>query len=471
MKPSGIIRLAADALVAAIRMSRGAALVLIMALPLLGAATAQAQVSFSLTIGSGSYYQPVGDYDYLPYAYQTNPSYAPPTISFHDMMDQYGTWVTVEPFGQVWRPYASQDWRPYTYGHWVYTQQYGQMWEGYEPWAWAGYHYGNWIFDRRNGWVWIPGYDWHPGRVIWARSYGTIGWMPEPPDGFDYSRGYLSQVGPNNQFSYNDDDFGEDFGPDSYSYGGPYYSSGYRDMYYNRAYTGISVNLWVFIDDAHYGDDNYADYTLGGDYTQNVFNRKLVRITNRPIDRPILERVVGVQIQDAPVEVRQLQTDKQAIQVVVPTGSVAVDRIRKHSNEVVRQVIAPGFVEKKREFKGQASGNRDAVSKVFGQESVPPKVEAVPSRQIIDQANAARQNRDQMRAKLDQANKDKLARIEKEGKVKPPKNTQQDQQQSKDNKGKGNAQDNGQGNGKGQDRGQGQDKGQGQGQDKGQGNK
>jgi hypothetical protein len=97
------------------------------------------------------------------------------------------------------------------------------------------------------------------------------------------------------------------------------------------------------------------------------------------------------------------------------------------------------------------------VSKVFGQESAPPKVEAVPSKQIIDQANAARQNRDQMRAKLDQANKDKLARIEKEGKVKPPKNARQD------NKGKGNGQDNGQGqgNGNGQDNGKGQGNGKG----------
>ena len=447
MKPSGRTKLAVDATLAACPRSRSAAVVLVLAASLFGATAARGDVSFSLTIGSGDYYQPVGDYDYLPYAYQSNPTYAPPTINFHDMMDQYGVWVTVAPFGQVWRPYASRDWRPYTYGHWVYTQQYGQMWEGYEPWAWAGYHYGNWIFDRRNGWVWIPGYDWSPGRVLWARSYGSIGWMPEPPDGYDYSRGYLSRVGPNNQFAYNDDDFGEDFGADSYSYGGPYYDPGYRDMYYNRAYTGISVNLWVFIDGGHYGDDNYADYTLGPDYTQDVFNRKLVRITNRPIDRPVLERVVGVQVQDASVDVRQLQTDKQAIQVVVPTGSVAVDRIRKHSNEVVREVIAPGFVEKRREFKGQASGNKDAVSKVFGQESVPPKVEALPSRQIMDQANAARQNRDQMRAKENQANKDKLARIEREGKVKAPKN----------------AQDKGQGQGQGQDKGQGKDKGQGQG--------
>jgi hypothetical protein len=392
--------------------------------------TAKAQVSFELNIGSGGYYQPVGDYDYLPYAYQMSPNYQPPRINFHDMMDEYGFWVNVEPFGQVWRPYTSNDWRPYTYGHWIYTQQYGQMWEGYEPWAWVGYHYGNWIFSREYGWVWIPGYDWNPGRVIWARSYGSIGWMPEPPQGYDYSRGYLSMVGSDNQFTYNDDDFGADFGRDNYGYGGPYYNPRYRDMYYNPAYTNVTVNLWVFVDDAHYGSDNYGDYYLGGDYTQHVFDRKLVRISNRPIERPVLERLLGRNVQEAPIEVRQIQTDKQAITVVVPTGSVAVDRIRNHSNEVVRDVIAPGFVEKKKDFRGQKAGNRDVVSKMFGQENVKPKIEAVSSEKIINQANAANQNRERNRKTIEQTQKETLIKIEKDGKVQQPANNQ-DQQQSK----------------------------------------
>lgn len=35
---------------------------------------------FCINLGSGDYHQPVGDYDDLPYAYQTNPGYAAPRI-------------------------------------------------------------------------------------------------------------------------------------------------------------------------------------------------------------------------------------------------------------------------------------------------------------------------------------------------------------------------------------------------------
>ena len=402
-------------------MSKLRNITLILALLLLGFTTVNAGVAFSVGLGSNDYYQPVGDYDYLPYAYQTNQGYASPRINFHDMMGQYGFWVSVAPFGQVWRPYASSDWRPYTYGHWISTQQHGQMWEGYEPWAWAGYHYGNWIYARNYGWVWIPGYDWHPGRVTYARSYDSIGWMPSPPNGYDYSRGYLSNVGPTNQFAYNDNDFGMEFGNGNFGYGGPYYDSRYRNMYYNPSYNNINFNLWIFINNAHYGYDNYANYSLGQDYTRYVFDRRLVRITNRPIDRSILERIVKQKIRETPVEVRELKTDKRTIKVVVPTGSDDVNRIRKHSKEVVRDIIAPGFAENKKSFKGQNSKNKEVVTRIFHQENVQPKVETRSSEQIINQAREAKQNREQSRVKREQAEKVKLERIEKEGKLQEPK--------------------------------------------------
>jgi hypothetical protein len=389
----------------------------VLALMLLGITVAYAQVSVGISVGSDQYYQPVGDYDYLPYAYQTNQRYAAPRINFYDMMSQYGVWVTVPSFGQVWKPYAEQGWRPYTYGHWVNTQQYGQMWEGYEPWAWVGYHYGNWVFDRSYGWVWIPGYDWHAGRVTWAQSYGSIGWMPTPPSGYDYSRGYLSDMGPNNQFSYND----SDFGMNNYNYGGPYYNSQYRDMYYNQAAIGLIATLFNFINNDHYGYDNYANYSLGNDYSRQVFDRRLVRITNRPIDRPVLERFLGRRIQETPVDVRQFQTDRQAIQVVVPRGTAAVTRIRRQSGEVVRDVIAPGFVEKRREFKGQNSINKKTISGIFGQENLKPRVETLSSEQIINRANKARLNREQGQKIQTLAATEKLVKIEKTGKIKEPK--------------------------------------------------
>jgi len=390
----------------------------ISALVFAGATTADA-AGVSFQIGTGDFYLSVGDYDYLPYAYQNDPGYSPPQINFNQMMRQYGRWVKISPFGQVWRPYASAGWRPYAYGHWIYTE-YGPYWEGYEPWAWAGYHYGSWIFDRRYGWVWVPGYEWHPGRVAWARGYDTIGWMPLPPDGYDYQRGSLTYVGANNQFSYSDNDFGADFGPDSYSYGGPYYDPRARDMYYNPSYTSININLWVFIDDANFEQDNYADYELGPDYTRYAFDQRMVRITNRPIDKGVLERIIRQPIQQAPVDVRELRADKRTIKVVVPSGNASVERIHRQSPEVVRQVIAPAFAKEKQQFKGNNSKIQAPVAKIFRQENVQPRVETVSRQQVINSAREVQKNREQKRIQNMETAKQRTEKLKKEGKIVEP---------------------------------------------------
>jgi len=383
-----------------------------------GATTADAGVSFQ--IGTDNFFLSVGDYDYLPYAYQGDPGYSPPRINFYEMMSQYGRWVRVNPFGRVWRPYASYGWRPFTYGHWIYTR-YGPYWEGYEPWAWAGYHYGHWIFARRYGWVWVPGYDWHPGRVAWARGYDTIGWMPMPPDGYDYRQGYLRFSGRNNQFNYSDDDFGNDYGSGSYSYGGPYYDPRARDMYYNPSYASINSNLWVFIDGAHFGTDNYADYDLGPDYTRYAFDQRTMRISNRPMEMKVLERIIRQPIQQVQVDVRELRTDKQNIRVVVPSGRASVERIRRQSPEVVRQVIAPAFAKEQKQFKGRNSKIQSSVSRIFNQENVPPRVETRSSDQVIDQAREVQKNREQKKIQNMEKAKQRTEQLKKEGRIGEPR--------------------------------------------------
>ncbi len=402
---------------------------LVLILTLAGYSAASAGISFG--VGTDDFYVSVGDYDYLPYAYAGNPGYSAPRISFYDVMGDYGAWVNVSQFGQVWRPYAASGWRPYTYGHWIYTS-YGPTWQGYEPWAWAGYHYGNWIFTSNYGWVWIPGYEWHNGRVAWAQGYDSIGWTPLPPNGYDYSRGYLSNVGPVNQFSYYDNDFGVDFGVGGYSYGGPYYDPRYRDLYYNPSFTNINVNLWVFINNNNFVNDNYADYYLGPDYTRQVFDRRLVRISNRQLDKPVLERIVHQKIEDVAVEEKEIQTDKRAIKVVVPTDTQEIERVRRHGKEVVNEVIAPAFAEKQKPFKGERSKNKQEVSKIFHQENTPPRVENLTSDEIINRGRQSKANRDQQRAQRAEAATQEVQRVEKEGKIRGPKNEPKDQGRPKD---------------------------------------
>jgi hypothetical protein len=379
-----------------------------------------ADTSFSLTIGTGDFYASVGNYDYFPYSYSDYPSgYAAPRISFYDVMSDYGFWVDVAPFGRVWRPYASSNWRPYVQGHWVYTS-YGPTWVGYEPWAWAGYHYGNWIWTQRYGWVWIPGYDWHPGHVVWSHGYDAIGWMPAPPVGYDYSRGYLSYQGQYNQFAYDDpdfDDYGDDYGygQGQYYYGGPYYDPRYRDLYYNPGYRNIVINLWVFIGNDHFGYNNYSDYYLDRDFTRNVFERRLVRISSRPIQRPVMERLVKQKIAEMPVRVREIDTDKKRVKMIVPEGE---DKdIRENANRVQKEVIAPGFVQQRKNFKGLQARNAQLVNKMFQQENKRPQLRNISGDEVVKEAKQVETQKEEKRGRLVREKADRVIQIEKEGKI------------------------------------------------------
>lgn len=96
------------------------------------------------------------------------------------MLDQYGQWFELQPYGNVWQPQAAQSWRPFADGRWLWTDR-GWYWDSSEPYGWVVYHYGYWVFAGASGWVWIPGYDWSPARVQWFVSDRYIGWSPMVP--------------------------------------------------------------------------------------------------------------------------------------------------------------------------------------------------------------------------------------------------------------------------------------------------
>ena len=108
-----------------------------------------------------------------------------PDPTFSDL-NNYGTWVNIPDYGSVWKPYAEDNWQPYSDGQWNWTDQ-GWMWDSNEPYGWIVYHYGYWQFTDYDGWFWIPGYDWAPARVSWYNSNDYVGWAPLPPPGIGVS--------------------------------------------------------------------------------------------------------------------------------------------------------------------------------------------------------------------------------------------------------------------------------------------
>jgi hypothetical protein len=232
--------------------------------------------------------------------------------NFNSALSNYGHWVNVSPFGQCWRPNVAGSWRPFSQGHWV-TTSYGPTWEGNEPWAWATYHYGHWIWAQQFGWVWIPGSEYTPGNVAWSYGPDSIGWMPEPPYGYDYSRGYLSYVGPQNQFSIYDSGFGFNFG-----FGENYYPTAYRSLFFNPAYVNVCPNLWFFIGRNQFLGHNYANYYLGPNYARNLFVQRAVRVSSQPMRRDVLQRIVQKPIPVVPVRERTLTLNGHRTKFVAP---------------------------------------------------------------------------------------------------------------------------------------------------------
>ena len=100
---------------------------------------------------------------------------------FYDDLQNYGTWVQDDQYGNVWVPDVDADFRPYaTNGYWVQTD-YGTTWVSDYPWGWATFHYGRWRYDDYYGWEWIPGHEWAPAWVSWRQGGGYYSWAPMQP--------------------------------------------------------------------------------------------------------------------------------------------------------------------------------------------------------------------------------------------------------------------------------------------------
>lgn len=214
------------------------------------------------------------------------------SISFHDVLSPYGTWVNVSHYGNCWQPRVSEGWRPFTYGHWEYASV-GPTWVGNEPWTWCAEHYGHWVFASNVGWVWVPGYEWSPAPVEWSYGGGYIGWRPARPPGFA-----------------------------SYA-----------------SFGGSDVNLWIFINSNHFGYSNYSGYVLRQDSARMLFDRHAVRFSSAPLRREEMERVIHRPIRVVEIREREIEADHHRVRLVVPATqeSTVITHISRFNKKLDEQ--------------------------------------------------------------------------------------------------------------------------------------
>jgi hypothetical protein len=83
--------------------------------------------------------------------------YVSPDVVGYSDLDEYGTWRSVESYGNVWFPTAVEvGWVPYRTGHWGWIDPWGWTWIDDAPWGFAPFHYGRWAYVGSR-WGWIPG--------------------------------------------------------------------------------------------------------------------------------------------------------------------------------------------------------------------------------------------------------------------------------------------------------------------------
>jgi hypothetical protein len=83
--------------------------------------------------------------------------YVSPDVVGYSDLDEYGTWRSVESYGNVWFPTAVEvGWVPYRTGHWGWIDPWGWTWIDDAPWGFAPFHYGRWAY-LGSRWGWIPG--------------------------------------------------------------------------------------------------------------------------------------------------------------------------------------------------------------------------------------------------------------------------------------------------------------------------
>lgn len=116
-------------------------------------------------------------------------------------LDNYGRWMNVPGYGQVWQPNDQPaNWAPYQAGQWVWEPYYGWTWVSYEPWGWAPYHYGRWFYYGA-GWYWWPGPITPVYRPVWSPAFVSfIGFGHHVGFGFGFSSIGWFPVGPYDPF-------------------------------------------------------------------------------------------------------------------------------------------------------------------------------------------------------------------------------------------------------------------------------
>jgi hypothetical protein len=231
-------------------------------------------------------------------------------LTYDAALAGYGEWVWVDGLGRVWQPWVSGGWRPYTHGRWVYTSL-GWTWVAYEPWGFIPHHYGHWA-STHLGWVWVPGYTYHPARVVWVGAGVYVGWYATPPRGWSHTaHGYHHS-----------------------SHRG--YRKGYRHGYRDGRHDAQHA---TYVRWNHIGAENLYRHSV----SHSVASRSRIETRDVPPSTEEVRRRGGVRMKETRLAQRTVSVDGRRVALARPEG--IIDSVERHSSDTVRRALTSEAIQ------------------------------------------------------------------------------------------------------------------------------
>ncbi len=244
-------------------------------------------------------------------------------------LGNYGSWVDVPPYGDVWSPRVDAGWAPYYNGSWGWEDYYGWTWMSYDPWGWAPFHYGRWFWGSGYGWCWYPGglrsrQYWSPGLVAFVGwggggvglGFGRVGWIPLAPH-----EAYYPWYGRGLYRGYRNGGY---IGDSVHIVNNTNIYNAYRNARAANGITGMEASQFGRFGGGHFrvGENQLRDVSLVRGQLPMVPDRSSLRFSNRqavmapavraPANQRFVTRRPASQVERVPFEQQQRSMERAA---------------------------------------------------------------------------------------------------------------------------------------------------------------
>jgi hypothetical protein len=178
------------------------------------------------------------------------------------------------------------------------------------------------------GWGWVPGDEYGPAWVTWVVADGCVGWAPLPPDGFRYRGARHRYYGP----------------------GSPWWRPA------EHAFIDIDFNLFVFVEDRHFHDQEVCRYVVPSRRSVSFFREKKAVPVGRTMRAEDVRAITGERVEPVRVEQRSYRSGGRRVTDYEPAGRASEIRESRERLARTMETAAPRIERRKAEPSAREGG-------------------------------------------------------------------------------------------------------------------